>query len=189
MQIEVNQEIQLSPPNRSDIPAMVELLNNPEIVQWTLRIRSPYTPGDAANWINLVEEHFNKTGRDVAFAIRRQGELVGGFGFEGIQFRDGIVASDCFKAEIGYWVGQKYWNQGIATKVIARMVEYGFQGFQLKKMVATVFCGNAASENVLKKTGFELEGEHRWHYIKDKTLIDAKTYGIYYDRWSATQKQ
>ncbi|GHU75424.1 hypothetical protein FACS189413_19910 [Bacteroidia bacterium] len=58
-------------------------------------------------------------------------------------------------AELGYWLGEKYWNRGIMTQAVKEMVSYTFLHFPLQKIYATPFGFNIASQKVLEKAEFE----------------------------------
>ncbi len=59
-------------------------------------------------------------------------------------------------AELGYWLGKKYWGKGIMTEAIKQMTKYTFENFgYLHKIYATPFGFNIGSQRVLQKAGFE----------------------------------
>ena len=64
-------------------------------------------------------------------------------------------------AEIGYYVGEPYWGQGIASEAIGKMVQYGFEVLDIIRIYAGVFEHNKASMRVLEKNGFVFEGISR----------------------------
>ncbi|WP_239063655.1 MULTISPECIES: GNAT family N-acetyltransferase [Bacteroidales] len=67
------------------------------------------------------------------FAIEVDGKAVGGIG---------IVLNaevERITAEIGYWLGERYWGRGIMTSVVTEMVDYTFASFPVIKIYAPVF--------------------------------------------------
>ena len=70
-----------------------------------LRDAHPYTVPAATAWIR----HSLRQRPETNFAIATEEEAIGGIGL-GLQ---GDVHRD--SAEIGYWLGEPYWGQGIAT--------------------------------------------------------------------------
>lgn len=58
-------------------------------------------------------------------------------------------------AELGYWIGEPFWNQGYATEAIARIVDFTAQHFKGVTLYATVDSDNEASIRSLVKNGFE----------------------------------
>lgn len=57
--------------------------------------------------------------------------------------------------DIGYWIGEKYWNKGIATSAIKNIVKFGFETYKTIDCIsACVFTDNPASIRALEKAGF-----------------------------------
>lgn len=173
MTIEVNEHVRLTEFSSEDIPTLVELLQEKEIYERTLRIPFPYTEADGREWLAIVERTTRQQGRPVSWAIRDAGDrLIGGCGFDGFQ------AGKSHLAEIGYWLAKPLWGQGIMTAVVERACRFAFEEFGLAKITAHVFATNPASARVLEKCGFQQEGYLRKHYLKDGQLIDARLYAL-----------
>jgi RimJ/RimL family protein N-acetyltransferase len=75
-------------------------------------------------------------------------------------------------AEIGYWLGEEYWNRGITTEAVAAMTEHAFTGLGMVRVHAEVFHWNTASMRVLEKAGFVREGVLRKSAYKDRQWVD-----------------
>lgn len=59
--------------------------------------------------------------------------------------------------EVTYWIGQDYWDRGIATCALGRFL----QGFATRPLYARAAKDNVASNRVLTKNGFTLAGEEQ----------------------------
>lgn len=81
-------------------------------------------------------------------------------------------------AEIGYFIGEKYWNKGIMTEALKAMTDYAFTRFPLLKLYATPFDYNIASQRVLQKAGYELEAVLKRGAIKNGSIVDLHYYSI-----------
>ncbi|MCG8474499.1 MAG: GNAT family N-acetyltransferase [Cytophagales bacterium] len=128
----------------------------------------PYDANDAEFFIgNCLEEE-----TPVTFAIEWNYELVGCIGI--------IPQEDIYEhsAEIGYWVGEPYWNMGIASKALRIMMEYAFFKLRYTRLFAHVIEYNTASCHVLKKSGFTLEGIGKKAVLKNNRLWDEYRYGL-----------
>jgi ribosomal-protein-alanine N-acetyltransferase len=75
---------------------------------------------------------------------------------------------------LGYRLIRKHWGKGIATETAKASIEYGFNVLNLKEIVATIHCGNQASNNVVKKLGFDLietfefdQEFHNWYKLEN----------------------
>ena len=79
-------------------------------------------------------------------------------------------------AEIGYWLGETYWNRGIVSEAVRALAEYSFRLFDLARVYAQVFAANPASARVLEKAGFTFEGRLRAALCKRGEIHDALLY-------------
>jgi RimJ/RimL family protein N-acetyltransferase len=172
MDIEVTQAIRLTDFRPADKDALVEYLSDWEVYRRTLRIPHPYTADDADRWLASLERTTERSGLNSNWAVRdRSGQLIGGVGLEG----DAIGRSH--RAEIGYWLAQSFWGQGIMTAVVGAVCRHAFESLGLAKITAHVLPSNEASARVLVKNGFEQEGYFRRHFLKEGELIDTRAFG------------
>jgi len=61
-------------------------------------------------------------------------------------------------AEIGYWLGAKYWGKGYATEAVRALIDYAFADLEFTALQSSVRVTNAASRRVLEKCGFQWNG-------------------------------
>jgi len=87
------------------------------------------------------------------------------------------------RAELGYWVAKKYWNQGYCTEAAKAMLEYGFHKLYLHKIIATYITRNPASGKIMRKIGMKKEGVFKEHVIKWDKYEDLVSYGILREEW------
>lgn len=146
-----------------DLPNLVLYANNINI--WN-NLRNyfphPYTEADAQAWLERIQVETPI----VNLAIDLDGQAIGGIGL--ILNKDVYVMS----AEVGYWLGEPFWGQGIATEAVRLMVEYCFYYFDIIRLYAEVFETNKASMRVLEKNGFYLEGVRRKAVLKNAIVMD-----------------
>jgi len=81
-------------------------------------------------------------------------------------------------AELGYWLAEPFWGRGIATLAVIRMVQYGFETFDITRIFARPYGFNLASQRVLEKAGFRLEARFRDALIKNGVFTDELIYAI-----------
>jgi len=154
----------LRPFRKGDEKSLMKNINNRIIARNTLRIPYPYKLKDARWWINHnLKLNKKKKKHEINFAVEINGEVVGGIGLDKIY-------DHC--AEIGYWLGKKYWGQGIMTEAVKLVTKYAFEKLGLRRIYAFVFLFNKASAAVLKNTGFKCEGKLRKHVKKDNKFLD-----------------
>ena len=140
----------LRPFKVGDEESLVKNLNNVNVTKNLLRVSYPYLLKHAKRWIdyNLKLDRSMKR-KEMNWVIEINSEVAGSIGFTNIS-RD--------KAELAYWLGERYWGQGIMVEAINLLLKYGFRQFKFKKISAEVFSFNKNSKRVLIKTGFKYEG-------------------------------
>ena len=147
----------------NDSGRLLELANNEKISQ-NLRdgFPHPYTLKDAESFIQkcMVQDPVT------TFAIDYNGEHVGNIGLS--------IGMDIYRksAEIGYFIGEPYWNKGIATMAVSLITEFGFAELGLVRIYAGVFEYNPASMHVLEKCGFRKEAIHEKAICKKDQIWD-----------------
>jgi RimJ/RimL family protein N-acetyltransferase len=104
------------------------------------------------------------------FAIEIEGEAAGSIGI--------FPQTDIHEksAEIGYWLAEKYWRNGIMSSAIRDIVKYGFETFDIVRIYARPFSTNLGSQKVLEKAGFTLEARHKKALYKNGELMDELIY-------------
>ena len=75
-------------------------------------------------------------------------------------------------------MAQPFWGKGIATQAVERMVTYGFNTFGFNRIFARPFGTNLASQKVLEKAGFILEGRFHNTIFKNGVYYDELVYAI-----------
>jgi RimJ/RimL family protein N-acetyltransferase len=82
------------------------------------------------------------------------------------------------RAELGYWIGVPYWNQGYCTEAARAVLRYGFETLGLNRIQARHLARNPASGRVMIKIGMRHEGTMRQAVIKWEAYEDIKLYAI-----------
>lgn len=147
--------------------SLVQHANNYNIAKWlTNQFPYPCTENDAKDFIEAV----TKDNPTKVFAIEIDGEVVGSIGI--------FPQSDIHEknAEIGYWLSEKYWGNGIITKAILEIVDYGFKTFDIVRIYARPFSTNKGSQRALEKSGFILEAKFKKALYKNGEYMDELIY-------------
>ena len=79
---------------------------------------------------------------------------------------------------MGYWRGESFWGQGIATHALRAVTEYAFATFDLVRLQACVYEWNPVSARALEKCGFTFEGRLRQSVTKDGQMVDQLMYAF-----------
>lgn len=130
----------------------------------------PYTEQDGTEYISkMLSADKNET---FAFAIAVNGKVIGSIGL----FRQGNIHR--LTAELGYYISEEHWGNGIMTEAVKQICQYVFEKSDIIRIYAEPFACNAASCRVLEKAGFQYEGTLRRNAIKNGKLIDMKMYSL-----------
>ena len=108
---------------------------------------NPYTIEDAHQYIETAMKQSPVTD----FIIDVDGKFAGRIA---IDLKDDIYRTT---AEIGYWIEESHWGQGIASKAISLIVDYFRKTFDRPRLFAVCFETNVGSRKALENNGFTLE--------------------------------
>jgi RimJ/RimL family protein N-acetyltransferase len=159
--------ILLRPLEISDKFRLVEIANNKNI---SINLRdgfpNPYTLRNAEDFISKVIE----LNPNEVFAIEWNGEYVGNIGLH--------KGKDVYRksAEIGYFLGESYWNKGIMTRAVKLVCEFGFRELDIIRIHAGIFEYNSSSMRVLEKCGFRREAVLKNAVMKNGRICDEYRY-------------
>ena len=126
----------------------------------------PYTRQDAHEFLRRTTSEQPITN----FCIEVDGAAVGGIGIR--------VGHDVHRhtAELGYWLGERFWGRGIMSEAVGAFTDFCFTNFPLRRVYAEPFANNPASARVLEKAGFVFEARLKNNVIKDGKLLDSLLY-------------
>lgn len=80
---------------------------------------------------------------------------------------------------IGYWIRTSETGKGYATEIATALAHYAFNALSASKVSIFHGDGNAASQRVIEKTGFEKEGVLRQHHsLPDGSTVDEHVYSL-----------
>ena len=150
-----------------DLTSLVVYADNPDIARYmTDGFPSPYTEKDGRTYLDMV---VGKHPVNI-FAIDINGKAVGSIGV--------FLQSDVHRknAELGYWLAEKYWGQGIMPEAIRQIVEYAFSTFDINRIFARPYGNNPKSHRVLEKAGFLLEARFEKTIYKKDEYLDEYIY-------------
>lgn len=128
---------------------------------------------DAQKRIDMMMESA-KDGRAFLFVVIADGirELIGVLSIKEVDRRS-------MKAELAYYISERYEGKGIMTHGVKFLSTYAFTEVGLRKVYARVFPYNEGSKQVLLKNGFELEGVLRNELRNGNgVLCDIEYYGL-----------
>lgn len=153
----------------TDAKELAKILNNKKILdQLRDSLPYPYEEKDAKKYIQTVLDMPEKEG--YAWAIHINDKVIGSVGV----FRKTDIYHRT--AEIGYYIAEEYWGQGIVKQVLAQVCDYVFANSDIVRIYSQPFAVNKASCSVLYKAGFNYEGTMSCNVVKNGVVMDQKIY-------------
>ncbi len=156
-----------------DTPKIIGYAQNPKISENVINLPFPYFEKDAIFWINSAHQG-RITGETYNFAIRLKEDkdlhFVGGIGLKINQKHN--------KAELGYWIAEPFWNIGLMSEAVQKIIEFAFETLELNKIVASYFLHNPSSGKVMIKNKMIKEAQIKEHFKKGNTYLDIIQYRL-----------
>lgn len=153
-----------------------DLIKDKDVAQTTLSLPHPCTLKDAISWkANQIDAI--KNGSVLRWSITK---------------KDSHVVMGCVKlslnprfnsAEIGYWVGKRFWGNGYAVEASTKVLNYGFRELKLNRIEAHAMVVNKASSKILLKLGMQKEGFHRQLIKRWGNYIDVESFAMLLSDW------
>lgn len=155
--------------NNNDLSSLVKYANNYNIAKnLTNLFPHPYTVEHGKVFI----EKANSSNAHLILAIDINGEAIGGIG---LHPQTDIHIKN---AELGYWLAEPFWGNGIITSAIKQIVEKGFKELDVDRIFARPFGTNIGSQKVLEKAGFNLEARLEKTIFKNGEYLDELIYAV-----------
>jgi len=161
----VTERLILRPLVFKDAEDIAENLNNIDVSRYLSIVPYPYNLKNAKDFIKITRKSRNF----FAIALKSSEKVAGIIALMNV---DSYVK----KADIGFWLGEKYWRQGIAAEALPAIVKFAFSKLKLVRLQATVAIKNKTSVKLLRKAGFKKEGLRR-------KALRAKSTGKWHDTY------
>lgn len=137
----------------TDAPAVHRLVNDWEVAKNLARVPFPYPSDLAADWI--ASTHTQLEAGD-AWHLAITGEENGAEVLVGCV---GLTRSQKDRsAELGYWIGRRYWGHGAAPEAAGRLARWALANLDLDFITASALTDNVRSQAVLRRIGFRDSG-------------------------------
>jgi 8-oxo-dGTP diphosphatase len=146
------QRLLLRSPEAADAPAFHRLINDWDICRKLPDAPFPYSEKLATDWIAAAAAD-RSAARAHQFALVEAGSgvLIGCAGLR--------LSRDKKSADLGYWLGRRFWRQGFGLEAARRLLSWGFAELSVARITATVAADNEASIGLLEKSGFAQTGK------------------------------
>lgn len=136
----------------------------------------PYNLKDAKSWIKYTKGKWRKKNKDdytFGIELKEEKKFIGGIGLHKINKFHG-------KAEVGYWIGKKYWKERYGSEALKSILDFAFRKLKLRRIEAGIYVGNAPSRKLFEKFGAKKGGIKR-NFCRcraTKGIKDEYIYGL-----------
>jgi UDP-4-amino-4,6-dideoxy-N-acetyl-beta-L-altrosamine N-acetyltransferase len=171
------QNTRLTPLEDSDLDLLYIWQNEPGLRDLTMGFRFPVQRETVKEWITYQREQNAKS--HVVFAIRQQNVFVGTTRLHNIdQYQR--------TASLGIYIGEnKRRNRGIGFVSCSLIIDYAFNGLDLRKIGLEVVSFNENAIRLFEKLGFKKEGVKTGEYYLDGKYLDIWIYGLHRADWQS----
>lgn len=154
-----------------DGDAVAALAGDAVVSRYLLQVPHPYPRSLADEWITSHAETWSRGGGP-SWAIERKRDrrVIGTVSLRWQPRHD--------RAELGYWLGRRFWGRGYAREAAAAAVQFGFDVLGAHRVYAQHLGGNDRSAAVLRAIGMAPEGVRRDHIKKLGAYHDLHGYAL-----------
>lgn len=154
-----------------DLQDIFAYASDPEVARH-LRWGPHKTQGETKTYLDQVLQEY-QTGQDGPWGMeyKNTARLIGSIHLM-------AVSAQHRKAEIGFVLSKAYWNRGLATEALRRVLAYSFKTVGLNRVEGLCLAENHAARRVLEKVGMVREGLMREYLFQKGTFRDFELYAI-----------
>ena len=103
--------------------------------------------------------------------VKKENKIIGTIGYHRIE-------KEHYRAEIGYMLAPQYWNAGLMSEAISKVIDYGFNEIKLHSIEAIINPGNTISRKILQKFNFIKEAYFKENFFFEGKFFDSEVYSL-----------
>lgn len=162
-------------PVRADAERVAELANDVAIAENLASLPHPYGLDDALAFIDNAE--VGPARWNLGIYLKDEGAAF--VGTASLMPRDGE------RHVLGYWIGRRHWNRGLATEAAQGLSDYAFEALGADVLTATARVTNGASRRVLEKCGFQYAGQGMGPSLFHRGLVPIDRFRLERSIWTS----
>jgi RimJ/RimL family protein N-acetyltransferase len=166
----------LREPQLGDAPRILALLRDPEVSRYFLW----EPPRDLAEAREYIQSFQDEVALEWAYhfaVVRREDQAL--VGVANLYHIDAAAS----EAEIGLWLGQAYWGQGLQQEVSRLLLEFGFVGLGLDRLLFRVAVENGRARSAFLKLGVTERGRVLLFSRPQDRMVEHLVYGLEAEEW------
>lgn len=129
-------------------------------------------PEETENYLREVLREY-RAGQDGPWGVeyKQTGKVVGSIHLM-------AISAQHSKAEIGFVLSKPYWNRGLMSEALARVLQYSFESIGLNRIEGLCLVDNLAAKRVMEKVGMKQEGVLREYLFQKGAFRDFSLYSM-----------
>jgi ribosomal-protein-alanine N-acetyltransferase len=157
--------------SQNDVPDIFIYSSDAEVTRY-LRWGPHQTISDTEKYIGEVLQQYCK-GQDGPWLIENKDNhsVIGHIHLMEIEIQHQ-------KAQVGFVLSKSYWNKGIMTEALKKVLEYSFTYIGMNRIEGWCITQNRAGARVMEKSGMRKEGELREYSFQKGTFWDFSVYSM-----------
>lgn len=165
----VTERLVMRPPHIDDLEELIALADNRKVAEMLARMPNPYGEVEGKRFIEMTASSEEAI---YALTLGDSGRFIGCAGLN--MTERGL--------ELGYWIGEPYWNKGFATEAAHALVDHAFRATTISALHVSCRVINPASRRVIHKCGFQYAGQGMLNSIVagkvpvERYRLDRKTW-------------
>jgi len=172
----------LREPREDDAVPLFEFTSDPDVTRF-LAIAPPASPDDTLHFIAKCREHRDGDREYVYVIASVADDRV--LGVIGLRHIDQPMRT----AEIGTWLGRKYWGTGANEEAKQLMLDFSFGLLALHRIEARIAVDNLRSRRAFERLGARCEGRLRESFFKDGIYHDQDLFVVLEQEWRGRRRR
>lgn len=144
--------------------------NRKYLERWLTWVTHTQTPADSLAFLQRAQRLSEDDGLFRGAVVMNE-RLLGTIGFHDFQPTDRA-------ASIGYWLDERMTGQGIMTRAVRQLVQYGFETLELHRIELRAATENDKSWRIAERVGFQREGCLRECALVNGIYLSHYVYGL-----------
>ncbi len=172
--------LRLRPIAKTDVDALWTHASNVDVAQ-NMSWEAHRDVGVTSAFIDRCLEAHAK-GTSITWVIEHEGLASGCISLDRITWQFQAWRVD--RAELGYWLGQPLWGQGLMTEAAGAAARWGFETLGLHKITIGCVEGNRASQRIIEKLGFRFLALFQDDFYRDGRWQPHRRYELTVTEWT-----
>ena len=126
---------------------------------------------EGREWLESLYQDNDK--KDFGFVFKQTGELIGSGGI--------YYHSDIDVWSIGYNILYDYWNRGLVTEGMEKIISWARENFEVHVIAGTFAVDNNGSRRVMEKLGMRFYEDTEYTKLDNSATFKAKNYRRVFD--------